>query len=305
MSLTIDGNLEYIIRILHISNTAFYEKYSEMTVEEIIQAEAAQGNQAAIGIANQILNNPSFVINLFDLADNNNKFLILREMNSQQLQEFLPKMEQNDLLQGLYYFSKDKLMKLLEELPSEQLVNVVFQMFSKEKIVEYMPDEQLNKFLTSHEIDKNKILKHMQSIPPEYVAQVLEQITGEAVDDNKMNSIDLSKEFSKLNPLDYQNALQAFQPIQKQQLVLSLGKEHTEWFQLFDAHAYTKIINREKEKPEVVKNMNVVEHENIENMLKELPDDLLSTVITQIDTENFAEILIDKMPEIIARIMIR
>ena len=96
---------------------------------------------------------------LFDLADTNNKYMILREMSAQQLQAFLPEMEESDLLQGLYFFTEDKLMKMLEELPAEQLVNTVFQMFSKEEVVQLLPEEQLDKFLTSHDIDKNKILK--------------------------------------------------------------------------------------------------------------------------------------------------
>lgn len=75
-----------------------------------------------------------------------------------------------------------------------------------------MPDDQLNQFLTSTDIDKNKILKHMQSIPPEYIAQVLEQITGEPA--QNLNSIDLTKQIGQLNPLEYQDALMAFQPTQ-------------------------------------------------------------------------------------------
>lgn len=143
----------------------------------------------------------------------------------------------------------------------------------------------------------------MQSIPPEYVAQVLEQITGESHEN--MDSIDLSKEFGELNPLEYQDALKAFQPTQKQQLVLSLGKEHEEWFQLFDAHAYTTIMNREKQQPEIIKGMSVIEPEYIQNMIEELPNDLLSLVITQMDTEKFAEILMDEFPEVIAEIIMK
>ena len=240
---------------------------------------------------------------LFDLADTNNKYMILREMSAQQLQTFLPEMEESDLLQGLYFFTEDKLMKMLEALPAEQLVNTVFQMFSKEEIVQLLPEEQLDKFLTSHDIDKNKILKHMQSIPEEYVAQVLEQITGEAQEGQ--DSIDLAKKFGELNPLEYQDALKAFQPTQKQQLVLSLGKEHEEWFQLFDADAYTKVINREKQQPEVVKAMSVIDPEYIQNMITELPNDLLSIVITQIDTEKFADILMNQFPEVMAEIIMK
>lgn len=303
MSLVIDSNLEYLQNILHISKVTFEEKYANMSVDEIIEAEAAQGNQQAIELAQELTTNTSLVMELFDLADTNNKYMILREMSAQQLQTFLPEMEESDLLQGLYFFTEDKLMKMLEALPAEQLVNTVFQMFSKEEIVQLLPEEQLDKFLTSHDIDKNKILKHMQSIPEEYVAQVLEQITGEAQEGQ--DSIDLAKKFGELNPLEYQDALKAFQPTQKQQLVLSLGKEHEEWFQLFDADAYTKVINREKQQPEVVKAMSVIDPEYIQNMITELPNDLLSIVITQIDTEKFADILMNQFPEVMAKIIMK
>ena len=303
MSLVIDSNLEYLQNILHISKVTFEEKYANMSVDEIIEAEAAQGNQQAIELAQELTTNTSLVMELFDLADTNNKYMILREMSAQQLQTFLPEMEESDLLQGLYFFTEDKLMKMLEALPAEQLVNTVFQMFPKEEIVQLLPEEQLDKFLTSHDIDKNKILKHMQSIPEEYVAQVLEQITGEAQEGQ--DSIDLAKKFGELNPLEYQDALKAFQPTQKQQLVLSLGKEHEEWFQLFDADAYTKVINREKQQPEVVKAMSVIDPEYIQNMITELPNDLLSIVITQIDTEKFADILMNQFPEVMAEIIMK
>lgn len=303
MSLVIDSNLEYLQNILHISRVTFEEKYANMSVEEIIEAEAASGNQQAIELAQELTTNTSLIMELFDLSDTNNKYMILRELTAQQLQVFLPEMEENDMLQGLFYFSQDKLMKMLEELPSEQLVNTAFELFSKEEIVQLMPEEQLDKFLTSTDIDKNKILKHMQSIPEEYVAQVLEQITGEAAEG--LDSIELSKKFGQLNPLEYMDALMAFQPTQKQQLVLSLGKEHQEWFQLFDAEAYTTIMNREKQQPEIVKAMSVIEPEYIQNMIKELPNDLLSLVITQMDTEKFAEILMDRFPEVIAEIIMK
>lgn len=303
MSLVIDSNLEYLQNVLHISQVTFEEKYANMSVDEIIEAEAASGNQYAIELAQELTSNTSLVMELFDLADTNNKYMILRELTAQQLEVFLPEMEEKDLLQGLFFFTQDKLMKMLEELPAEQLVNTAFELFSQEEIVQLMPEEQLDKFLTSTDIDKNKILKHMQSIPPEYVAQVLEQITGESHEN--MDSIDLSKEFGELNPLEYQDALKAFQPTQKQQLVLSLGKEHEEWFQLFDAHAYTTIMNREKQQPEVVKAMSVIEPEYIQNMITELPNDLLSLVITQMDTEKFTEILMDEFPEVIAEIIMK
>ena len=47
MSLVIDSNLEYLQNILHISKVTFEEKYANMSVDEIIEAEAAQLMDAA------------------------------------------------------------------------------------------------------------------------------------------------------------------------------------------------------------------------------------------------------------------
>ena len=303
MSIVIDSDLTYLVNRLSISEVKIQEYYSDMSAEEIIKAEASQGNQAAIELANELLNNLQLVIELFKLADPNNRYAILSEMTAQQLHTFLPQMEESDLNYGLNFFTQDKLLKMLEEIPSEQLVNTVFEMFSQEEVVRLLPEEQLDKFLTSTDIDKDKMLKHLQSIPEEYLAQMIEGITGEQV--QGMDSIDMTKQIGQFNPLEYKDALVNMQPTQKQQLVLSLGKEHEEWFQLFDASAYTKMINTYKQKPELVKAMNVIEPEYIQNMLKELPNDLLSFVITQMDKEQFAEILMEKHPEVLAEIILK
>ena len=92
MSLVIDSNLEYLQNILHISKVTFEEKYANMSVDEIIEAEAASGNQQAIELAQELTTNTSLVMELFDLADTNNKYMILRELTAQQLEVFLPEM---------------------------------------------------------------------------------------------------------------------------------------------------------------------------------------------------------------------
>lgn len=303
MSIVIDTDMTYLQNRLNISSTKFEEQYSTMSVDEILMAEAAEGNQAAIQLANELLNNVDLVMKLFNLANAENKYEILSEMTAQQLQSFLPDMEEKDLVQGLNFFSEDKLMTLLEEVPSEQLVNVVFEMFSKEEVVQLLPEDQLDKFLTSTEIDKNKILEHMQSIPEEYLQQVLENVTGEAAEGQ--NNIDLVKQIGTLNPLEFSDALTNFEPTQKQQLVLSLCKEHEELFQMFDASAYTNMIQTNKEKPDMVKGMAALEQEELADMNAELPNDLLSIVITQMDTEKFTEILMENMPEMIAEFILK
>ncbi len=301
MSLAI-SNIDYLANVLAISTAKIREQYAEMSIEEIIQTEAKEGNQLAVSIANEILNNPTFLIELFQLADPENKILLMKEMSEAQLEELLPQMDKKDLLQGLYFFTEDKLMDMLQDIPPEQLVKTVFEMFAKEEVVQYLPEEQLNKFLTSEKIDKNKILNHMQSIPNEYLAQVLESITGEAVNENT-DPTELVKQIGSLNPLEFKDALLNFQPTQKQQLTLSLCKEHEEWFQMFDAAAYTDMIQTYKQKPQMIKAMEVIEHEEIVKMINELPQDLTQIVVSQMDTQDFAEQLIDQHPEVIAQLL--
>ena len=65
------------------------------------------------------------------------------------------------------------------------------------------------------------------------------------------------------------------------------------------------MINTYKQQPELVKAMDVIEEDQKIKMLKELPNDLLSVVITQIDARDFADLLINRCPEILAQIIAR
>ena len=297
MSIVIDTNLAYLQNRLNLSAEKL-ELYQGKTIDEVLEAEASAGNPLAIELANELLTDVNLLIEIFKLADPNNKFVILMNMDEQQLRQFLPLMEHNDLVQGLMYFTQDKLLNMLEEIPPEQLVETVLQLFSQEEVIKLVPEEELDKILTYHDLDKNKVLQHLKSIPPEYIAQMLESVTGEAVEDK--SQLDMIKQVGNLNPLEYQDALTSLQPTQKQELTLSLTKENPELYQLIDPRAYTNMIDTHKQKPEIVKAMTVIEDEEIIKMLGQLPHDLMSIVITQLDTEVFADHLMKKNPEIIA-----
>ena len=300
MSIVIDTNLAYLQNRLNLSAEKL-ELYQGKSIEEVIEAEAAAGNQLAVELANELLTDVNLLIEIFKLADPNNKFIILMNMDEQQLREFLPLMEHNDLIQGLMYFTQDKLLKMLEEVPPEQLVETVLQLFSQEEVISLVPEEELDTILTYHDLDKNKVLQHLKSIPPEYIAQMLESVNGEEVENQ--NQLAMIKQVGDLNPLEYKDALTSLQPTQKQQLTLSLAKENPELYQLIDARAYTNMIDIHKQKPEIVKAMNILEDEELIKMIGQLPNDLMSIVITQLDTEIFADHLMNKNPEIIADII--
>ena len=303
MSITIDTDLTTLMYKLHISQMKMQEKYANMTIQQIVEAEAEDGNQEAIKYAQELFNSPEMLVRIFKLADTNNKLELLGEMSSDELKRLLPFLEEEDLNQGLYFFDINMLLRMLEDIPPEQLVKTVFEMFSEEQVVQYLPEEELDKFLESTDLNKNQIMKHLSEIPREYLAQMYEAVSGE--DSDKSSSQEILKNVAALNPLQFNDALNSLQPIAKQRLTLGIASEHKELYQNFDGHAYTNMMRTYKFQPEIAQAMQVIEPEEKTKMLENLPDDLLSMVLTQLDPKVFAEQLIKQNPELIAEIIMK
>lgn len=297
MSITISSDLQYLQSRLNISDTQM-QVYQNKTVDEIIEAEAAQGNQAAIQLAADMFTNVDSLIDLFRLSDENNKLIILKSMSSSQLDELVPMLETNDLVAGLRYFNQDKLLELLKEIPKEELIKTVFEMFSETQIILYMPDSEIDKFLTSYEMDKSMLLNNLQRLPQMYLQQIVESITGEEAEGSASQ---LTRQIGQLGDNDYKNAILNLQTTQKQELTYKMTTSDDKLYQRFDTNAYTHMINRERNKEQMVKAMSVIKPEYLQNMITQLPQDLQAVVTTQIDTEKFADALITKYPELIAQ----
>ncbi len=299
MAITIDTDLAYIQSKLNISSSKM-EMYREKSIEEIIEAEAAAGNQAAIQLAADMFTNISQLIELFQLADPNNKLAIMSGMTSSQLEKLVPMLETNDLVEGLKYFTQDALLDMLKDIPKEELVKTVLELFSQQQIIEYMPEEQLDELLTGLDMDKKMLLNNLESLPEIYLQQIYESVSGKEANGNAREMVD---QIRNLGDLDYRNAILNLEPAQKKTLTYKLVNQENKLFESFDTEAYTKIINRERDKNETVKGMRVIKPEYLQKMITQLPQDLLSVVTTQIDTEKFADALINKYPEIIAEIV--
>lgn len=297
MSIKIDTDLAYIQSKLNISDSKM-EIYKDKTVEEILEAEAASGNQAAIQLAADMFTDSSILIELFQLADPQNKLTIMKEMTSSQLEKLVPMLEEDDLIQGLQYFTQDSLLDMLKDIPKEELLKAVFQMFSESEVIEHMPERELDRLLTSFEMDKEMLLQNLKSIPEMYLQQILESVTGQEA---QGNNTELVQQISQLGDLNYKNAIMNLEPTQKRQLTFMLTNEQNKYYQIFDTEAYIHMINVERNKEQMIKSMGVIKPEYLQGMVNELPQDLLAIVTTQIDTEKFADALINRFPELLAK----
>lgn len=299
MSIKINTDLDYLVLRLNIPPSRM-EEYKDKTIEEILEAEAAAGNQVAVKIAADMFTDVNTLIELFQLADPENKLAILSAMTSAQLEKLIPTLETKDLVEGLNFFTQASLLDMLKEIPKEELLKTVFQLFSESQVIEYMPEKELDRLLTGTDMDKDKLLEALQYIPEMYLQQIIESITGEEA---QGGSGDLIRQIASFGDLDYKNAIINLQPTQKRQLTFILTNQENKLYEKFDTDAYTHMINRERDKDETIKGMRVIKPEYLEKMMKELPQDLLAIVITQIDTEKFADALINKFPELLAQLV--
>src|SRR5574344_219450 len=297
MTIKNDENIEMIKQMLNLSTKRLSEDYSTKSIDEVMEAEAEQGNATSVeNFDKEILNDPKKLVEAFKLSGMENKMAILNAMNSADIASFLPLLEPQDLIIGLKFFTSEKLMKLMEELPKEQMVKLVLELFSQRELFKLMPEEQFNKCLTDVGIDKNQILKHLKELSPKELAKALEKATGKPVDVAEPEA--LTKMFAELDPLSFNQALILLDEDQKRQLITIMSKEDEKIYERFDNKAYANILAT-KDKPDVIKSSIVLEPEQLIKMLGELPSDLMALVISLMDSEKFAEHLIKNFSDVL------
>lgn len=313
MSLAIATDMYLLCSLFNINYRKITNEYQGMTIEQIMEAEAAQGNSAAANFDATILSDPIKLIELFKLNNAGNKYSILHYMNENDLVRLLPLLEQNDLVQGLNFFTKDKLLIMIGELPKDQIIKFTQQMFSQEQIIQYLPEDQINKMLQSTDMDKDQELKYLKSINPQVLAFMMESVTGQpasGVGDVGLNGqpkqIDGDTVYNQLASLPddkFQEAMLAMPKQHKRDFVLQLAKNNPKLYLSVDSDAYTKMIGQRKDKSDIVKAATVIDHDNLVKMIAKLPKDLMAVVLTQIDTKKFADQLLAKFKNIIKDIV--
>ncbi len=296
MPVVLDTNMKLFAERMHITSSRMIQDYGLKTVDEIIEAEAAQGNTHAINYAREMYNSPAKLIKIFKLTDVENKFVILHNMDDRTRQMILPLLDQEDLVMGLYFFTQDKLLEMLKEVDIEELVRVVLGAFALEDIVMMFTEDDLAAFFQNEDLEKYDVIEQLKSLPPEVMIKFVEGVTGRPSEET--NPMDLIKSIESL-PIDkYRDFMSAIDPDVQRQLTFQLTKTKPKYLQLFENDTYINMLSTLM-KPEMVKPMIALNKESLVNMITELPEDLMSIVGAQIDTKVFAEFLLDGHLEIL------
>ena len=290
MALVIDTNMKLFADRMHITSSRMIGDYGLKTVEEIIEAEAEKGNMHAVNYAAEVFHSPQKLIEVFRLADVENKFVILNKMDDRTREQVLPLLDKEDLVMGLYFFSKDKLLELLQDVDIEELVNVMLEAFPLEQLVSLFKEEDLAMFFQNDELEKNDVIEQLKALPVDIMQKFVEGVTGQSAE--KTNPMELISSIEQLPTDKFRDFMSMIDPEVQRQLTFQLTKEEPKYLQLFSSEAYVEILSK-LDKPDMVKPMIALEAETLVDMIKILPDDLMAIVGAQVDTKKFAEFLID------------
>ncbi len=300
----LDIDLSYLTKNFEIG-TQRLNQYGDKSIDEIMEAEAAQGNTSAVDFQRDVLNNPKELVKLFKLSNAKNRYAILSQMNSSDLEYLVNFLEPEDLQMGLMFFTKTKILNLIYDLPKNKICSILFQAFSPEQFLKMIPEKEINKFFESDKLDKNKILDFVKTIPEEKLNKMVEkymfQEEGKLQQDNNWSKEHVAKWLEQLKPEKFKKALQCFEREEKMGLILELTKEDKNLFTEFSKNALTFPL-KQLDKGDIVKNMDKLEPQDLMKMVNELPDELLAVVVTQIDPEVFAEILSKNFKDILQEI---
>ena len=298
MSIVIDANMKLFAERMNISSSRMVNDYGLKTVDEIIEAEAAQGNQKAIQYAREMYNSPAKLIKIFKLTDVENKFVILHNMDDRTREMVLPMLDNEDLVMGLYFFTQEKLLEMLSEVDIEELVNVIQNAFPLQQIVMMYTEDDLAQFFQNEDLEKYDVIEQLKCMPPEVMINFVEGVTGKP--SKETNPIDLINSIDAL-PIDkYRDFMSSIDPDVQRQLTFQLTKTKPEYLQLFNPNSYIDMLSTLM-KADMVKPMIALEKESLVNMITELPEDLMSIVAAQVDTRQFAEFLLEDRLDIIEK----
>ena len=275
-------------------------QYANKDLEEIMELEAQQGNQKAAEYK-RILSDPDKILEIFKLADVENRDIILQNMSEQDLDKLLPYLKEDQLALGLNFFTEDKLLQMCTELPEEELVVMIFENFSIFDVLSFMDDNSMNQFLKQPEADRSISQKYFESLDQKTLEKIMMEVYGQ--DFMGKTKEEYIEHLEGLEDLDYKKFLYGLERESKMFLINGMAQEEEDLLLLFepkDLVAPMEMLMKEDK----IKMMSKLDKEFLVPMIQELPLDLTQIVLTQIDPRDFSEILATDFKDILESVVL-
>ncbi|MBE7705830.1 MAG: hypothetical protein E7Z91_01105 [Cyanobacteria bacterium SIG30] len=295
--ITLDIDLSYLFKHFGISAQKV-NLYSNKNIEEVMEAEAKEGNKKAENYT-RIFEQPEELVEFLKLTDATNRFLIIRNLNDDDLKGLLQYLGSDDLIWGLQYFSIDKLVELMSELPQEELLKLVMEKFSMEEIVAMMKTEEMDEFLTGEKLDRNHIMDFFKQLDEQRFKKLMFQVMGpEVLEQDRKTTL---ANIDALDDKAFNRMLEKFENKGKKMIIFGILYNKPEYIKEFKNETIARPFEF-VEKGEILKSMKTLDPEFLIPMVEELPKDLIQVVATQIDPMAFAEVLSKDFQNILSEI---
>ncbi len=293
--ITLDIDLSYLSRYYNIGFDSL-SKYQNKSITQIMQMEAAKGNIAAAEFLLKITSDPEELASFFQLINPKNRYLILINMNEDDLMKIMANLETEEFILGLSIFNHDALIKLMTYLEPESLATVVLNKMDSNMFLKIIPEEYLDEFLSSDKVERNIMMKAMEDVDEEQLQKMMENITGQSCYEEKDSIL---QKMGEMSDDAFMRAIYKFEPEGKQQLISNILQEKPDLFEEFSpeamVHPFTTM-----DKEDILKSLKVLEPQEFLPMMEELPQDIMALIATQIDPKVFAEILCTDFKSVIA-----
>ena len=264
MAVVLDTNMKLFAERLNITSSRMIQDYGLKTVDEIIEAEAAQGNTKAVNYAREMYNSPAKLIKIFKLTDIENKFVILHNMDKSTREMILPMLDEEDLVMGLYFFTQDALLEMLKEVDIEELVRVIMGAFALEEVVMMFSEDDLAQFFQSDKLEKYDVIDQLKCLPPEVMIKFVEGVTGRPSEET--NPMDIINMIDQMPTDQYRDFMSSIDPDVQRQLTFQLTKQEPKYLCLFEHETYLNMLGTLM-KPDMIKPMINLEKESLVNMI--------------------------------------
>ena len=300
MNTVIDANMITFAKRMNITSSRMIEDYGLKNIEEIIKAEAEKGNTQAVKCAAETFHSPQKLIDVFKLADVENKFVILHKMDEFTRMQVLPLLEPKDLVMGLYFFTQERLLKMMENVNMKELVNVITEAFPLEYIVTMFTEEDMAMFFQNNQLQRFDVNEQLELLPPDVMQKFIEGVTGQPYE--KTNQEEFLMSIENLPEDKYREFMASIDPDVQRQLVFQITKKNPDYLQLFNPESYINMLST-LSKPDMVKPMIALYTDSLIKMNAFLPADLMAIVGAQVDTQKFAYFLLDNHIDVLKKAM--
>ena len=297
MSISLNTDQYHLMTKLNITTSRMHD-YADRSVDEIIDAEAENGNTLAKDYGRKLFGNPDELIETFQLADPTNKYNIINQMSAEQREKVLELLDSEDMVIGLNFFTQEKLAQMLGKVSVAESTSVALEAFPLSQIIAMMPEEELEGFFMSSEIPKEAFTAQLRNLDPELLIQMTEGITGQAADQSDASK--LIAQIMALPDKQFKETMAALDPEIQQNIAFQMASEDKNVLLSFSGQSFNDMVSG-LQKPDMVKSMIALDADSLQRMTKQLPEDLFSIVATQVDTRQFAQLLIDRCPELLEK----